>query len=214
MNLEIRREKPTEYKQVEELTREAFWNVYKPGCSEHFILHKLRQCPDFIPELSLVAFSDGRLVGSIVYSRSAVVKGDGESIETVTFGPLSVLPERQGQGIGLALIEHSRRIAADMGFKAILIYGDPEYYQRVAFTGAARYHISTPDGEYLKALLAFELAEGALGGPPGRLGTSSAFIVKEADVERFDQAFSYKKKEVTASQERFLALSGLTDEPG
>lgn len=213
MPISIRWEKHEDYRRVEEITREAFWNVYRPGCYEHLVIHRLRQSPDFIPELDFVALSGDKLVGSIIYSHANIVKDNGRRQEVLTFGPLSVLPEWQGKGVGAALIEHSQKAAAGLGYKACIIYGDPEYYKAFGFAGAAKYYISPPDGKYIKALLVHELQEGVLGGSPGRFFASPSFMVKDEELEEFDKIFPAKKKEITESQKKFLALAAQEDRP-
>lgn len=115
MNIEIRLEEESDHREVEELTREAFWNLYVPGCNEHLILHSIRQSDDFIPELDFVAIHDGRIVGNIVFSRSKIVDPNGVEHPTITFGPVSVLPELQNRGIGTALINHAIKAAVSQG---------------------------------------------------------------------------------------------------
>ena len=122
MNLVIRNEKTKDYRIVEELTREAFWNLYVPGCSEHFILHNLRNNADFIKELDFVAEREGQIVGHIAYSRAKITDKQGMGKEVISFGPVSVLPEYQKQGIGRALISYTIGIAKEKGHQAISIY--------------------------------------------------------------------------------------------
>jgi Predicted acetyltransferase len=117
----IRTETPADYAAVELLTREAFWNVHVPGCDEHYLVRIMRSAPEFLPALALVAERDGQIVGNIMYSKSAVVGDDGRRTETLTFGPLSVLPAYQRQGIGKALMAESFRIAEALGYPAVLI---------------------------------------------------------------------------------------------
>ena len=122
MDLIIRNEKIDEYRTVEELTREAFWNLYVPGCNEHFVLHNLRKSTDFIPELDFVAQRENQIVGHIIYTRGIIKDKQGTENEVISFGPVSVLPVFQKQGVGSALIFHTINIAKNMGYPAIFIY--------------------------------------------------------------------------------------------
>lgn len=208
-NLTIRQEQAKDYRQVEDLVREAFWDVHVPGCSEHFIMHNLRKSDDFIPELDFVAEKEGRIVGQIVYSRGVIRTDGGEYTEVVTFGPVGVLPEFQKQGIGSALIGHTVDLARGMGYRAICIYGDPRYYSRFGFRCAEKYDIRTPDGKFAVALLALELKPGSLRGVAGKFIESSAFEVNEDEVAKFDSQFPTKEKRETESQREFLFMVSL-----
>jgi len=162
VNLTIRNEKQEDCRTVEELVREAFWNLYVPGCNEHYMLHNLRMSDDLIPELGFVAEKEGQIVGQIAYSRG-IVKGKGaDDKEVITFGPVSVLPAFQKRGIGSALIIHTINLARDMGYPAICIYGDPRYYSRFGFRCAEKYDIKTADDKFAVALQALELKQGVL----------------------------------------------------
>lgn len=200
----LRRERLEDYRVVEELTREAFWNHYVPGCSEHYLLHVIRNSDCFIGELDLVAETEGRIVGSIVYTKAAVIGDDGVSREVVTFGPISVLPAYQGKGIGGTLIETTKVMAAELGFQAILIYGDPAYYSRFGFVPAESFGIGTGDDQYAAALQAFELAPGVLSGMPGRFVEDEIFDIDPEAAEKFDKGFPPKEhRDGLPSQVRF-----------
>lgn len=204
--MEIRLETKKDYRGVEEVTREAFWNFYVPGCNEHLILHNMRKSKDFIPELDFVAVKDERIVGNIVYTHSKVVKEDGGEQAVVTFGPLSVLPEFQNQGVGGALIKHSSAKAKKIGFKAILIYGYPDYYKRFGFLGGKKFGISRSDGVFPKALQVLELSEGALRGIQGKFIESAVFETNSDELDEFDKSFPPKEKFETKSQENFANM--------
>jgi putative acetyltransferase len=209
MNLIIRNERKNEYRAIEELTREAFWDVHVPGCNEHFCLHNMRGSADFIPELDFVAELVGRLVGNIVYTRAGVINEARETIQVICFGPVSVLPAFQKQGIGSALINHSINAARDMGYPAIFIYGDPRYYSRFGFRCAEKYDIKTADGKYAIALLALELKQGALNNKPGRFIESASFEVDESKFAEYDATFPHKEKTETESQKEFRVMASL-----
>ena len=208
MNLIIRNEKEKDYRTVEKLTREAFWNLYVPGCSEHFILHNLRNSSDFIPELDFVAEREGQVVGQIVYSRGIVQNQTGEN-EVISFGPLSVLPAFQRQGIGSALITHSIKVARTMGHLAICIYGDPRYYSRFGFRCAEKYEIKTSDDKYAVALQVLELKHTALSGISGKFLESKAFQCDTQKFAEYDATFPYKEKAKKESQREFRLLASL-----
>jgi putative acetyltransferase len=209
MNMIIRNEKEEDYRVVEELTREAFWNLYVPGCNEHYILHNLRNSRDFIPELDFVAEKEGQIVGNIVYSRGMIKDQQGAEKEVICFGPVSVLPRFQKQGIGSALIIHTINTARAMNYPGIFIYGDPRYYSRFGFRCAEKYDIKTADDKFAVALLALELKRGVLSNMPGRFIETPAF---EADANRFaeyEAKFPHKEKTETDSQREFRVLASL-----
>ena len=207
MNIEIRLEQESDYRVVEELTKEAFWNLYQPGGDEHYLLHQLRKSPDFIPELDCVALVDNVIVGHITYSRSYVLNENNNQYEMCTFGPISVLPQWQNQGIGSALIEHTKNIACEKGDRAIIIFGYPDYYKRFGFKTAKEYGISDPDGRFPVAHLVLELYEGALKEISGKFFASEVFNIDPNAAEVFDQSFPQNEKLVLPSQELFIKTS-------
>lgn len=208
MELEYRPERPEDFRAVEEVTREAFWNHYVPGCCEHYLVHILRESEVFIRELDTVAVLDGDIVGNIVYVKAHIQKDDGTAAEVISFGPISVLPEFQGKGIGSGLIRHTKELAAVLGYHGILIYGDPDYYCRVGFVPAETYGIGTADHMYADALLACELVPGALSDSRGCFLEAGVYEVEEQDVLEFDKSFPERKKlKHLPSQERFIQLA-------
>ena len=206
--IHLRYEKPSDYRAVEELTREAFWNRFVPGCTEHYLLHTLRDSDAFIPQLDIVAVIGGTIVGSIVYTKAKILCEDGRQADVLCFGPLSVHPRYQKRGIGSLLVERTKEIAGRMGSKAILIYGDPAYYSRFGFVKAELHGIRTADGMYAAALLANELFPGALYGCKGRFVVDELYSVDEAAAAEFDKDFAPKeKRDDLPSQAQFRALS-------
>ncbi len=205
----MRHEKRSDYRTVEELTREAFWNRYVPGCTEHFVLHNMRGSRDFITELDFVAELDGKVIGNIVYARGKVLDAAGKDHTVIGFGPVSVLPDYQRQGVGSALIRHSLKKAATLGFRAVCIYGNPKYYSRFGFRCAERYDITTSEGKFAFALLALELAPGALRKISGKFVESEIYGVDESDFQKYEDTFPPKIKAVTESQEEFRIIAGL-----
>ena len=200
MNTIIRLESERDYPEVENLTREAFWDLYRPGCVEHLLAHKLRKVPAFVAELDFVSEEDNRIVGNIMYSKANVIDENGNAHVVLTFGPLSVLPSHQNEGIGSALIRHSIKLAETMGYKAILIYGNPAYYHRFGFVNAETFKISTADGIYFDAFMALELHEGALAGITGKFHEDPVFQIDLIELESFEKQFPYKEKHVTETQ--------------
>jgi len=209
MDVVIKNENENDYKTVEGVVREAFWNLYVPGCNEHFILHNLRNNSDFIRELDFIAEKEGQIVGQIAYSRGLITDKIGAEKEVISFGPVSVLPAFQKQGIGSALIIHSVNIARTMGYPAICIYGDPRYYSRFGFRCAEKYEIKTADDKFAVALLALELKQGVLNDMPGRFIESAAFEVNENEFVQYEAVFPFKEKAKTDSQLEFRILASL-----
>ena len=206
MNPEIllRPETTADHGAVETLTREAFWNLHGPGCDEHYLVHILRHSDAFIPALDYVALRQGEIVGTIMYAKSHIALDEGGELPVITFGPVSVLPEVQKQGVGRKLITHTLTLAAQMGYSAVLIYGDPAYYSRVGFRPAENFGIGSENNEYCAALQAAELLPGALQNAAGRFIEGSVYHIDEAAAAAFDQSFPPKAKHSgTPSQLRF-----------
>lgn len=201
MKLTLRNETPNDYRAVEELLRDAFWDVYAPGCTEHFVAHRLRASASFVPQLDFVALQGGRIIGSILYSRAQVTGPQG-SDEILTFGPLGVLPALQGQGVGSALIRHTLPLAAALHYRAVIIYGNPAYYGRFGFRNAAQFGITTADGANFDAFMALELTPGALAGISGHFLEDAAFEPDDAAFLQYDAAFPPREKHVTDTQLR------------
>lgn len=203
----LRNETIDDYQIVEELTREAFWNKYTPGCDEHYLAHIMRNSELFINELDFVAEMNGKIVGNILYMRTSITDGDQKHYPVITFGPVSVLPAYQNQGIGTRLIEHTLDLAREMGYGAVVIYGDPEYYKRFGFVPAEQYSIRNSEGYFAAALLALELRGGALSDKKGNFIEGDIFDIDEKKAEEFDKQFPPKEKGHTPSQDRFEELA-------
>jgi predicted N-acetyltransferase YhbS len=198
MDLEInlRLEKPSDYRVVEELTREAFWGMNHPNCDEHYLVHILRKIPAFVPELDFVAEIGGKIVGNIMYSRAKVVGDAGTEHEVLTFGPISVLPEYQNRGVGKALLKHTIEEAKRLGYRAIVFFGHPDYYPRVGFRRAEEFGITTASGKNIDALMAMPLYDGALDDIKGRFYEDPVFRVDAERAEEFDKSFPHKELKV------------------
>lgn len=193
----IRRETPADYAAVEDLTREAFWNVYRPGCMEHYVVHVLRRDPDFVPELDLVMERGGQLIGHILYMRAKITADDGREIPMMTFGPISIRPDLQRQGLGKRLLDYSMERAGQMGAGALCIEGNIEFYGKSGFVVAGTRGIrcpGEPEQEIVPYVLLKELCPGFLNGVTGVYHTPQGYCVDEAAVEEFDQNFPPKEK--------------------
>ncbi|HBF38417.1 MAG TPA: GNAT family N-acetyltransferase [Firmicutes bacterium] len=200
MNLTIRLEEEKDYQQVEYETREAFWDVYRPGCVEHWIVHQIRKAPAFVKGLNYVACVDGSIVGNIMYSKAKVVDDKKQESEVLCMGPLSVLPAFQRKGIGSLLMNHSMQKARELGFKAIVIFGNPHYYGRFGFINAEEYGIQTSSGENFEVFMVLELFAGALKGITGKFYEDKVFEVQDEELEAFEKEFPYKEKHSTDTQ--------------
>jgi predicted N-acetyltransferase YhbS len=196
----IRLEEENDYDAVEILTREAFWNIYKPGCDEHLLIHNMRKSDQFIKELDYVAIYDEiKIVGNIVYAKAKILNMTEEH-DVITFGPVSVLPEYQRNGIGKKLIEHTIQKSREMGFNAIIIYGNPKYYERFGFTNCQKYKITDMEGNYNDALLVLELYPDSLENITGKFYEGDIYKIDKNELEIFDKKFSLKEKLVLDTQ--------------
>ena len=195
--MNIRLETKDDYIQVEELTREAFWNLYFPGCNEHYLCHTLREHKDFISELDYVVELDGKIVASIMYTHSYLIDNEEEKIHTVSFGPLCVHPNYQRKGIGTALIEKTKSLVVNMGVPAIIIYGDPHNYCKHGFKNGIDYQVSNMDGEYPLGLLVLELQPGFFGNKKWKIKQSDVFCFDHEKVLEFDKRFDVAPKKWT-----------------
>ena len=196
-NIIIRRETPADYAAVENLTREAFWNVYRPGCLEHYVVHLLRSDPAFVSELDFVMEQEGRLLGHIMYMRSSITANDGREIPIMTFGPISIHPDFQRQGLGKRLLDFSMEKSRELGTGALCIEGNLDFYGKsgfvVAGTHGIRYH-GEPEKEIVPYFLLKELLPGFLDGITGIYHTPKGYYVDEDAAETFDQHFPFKEK--------------------
>lgn len=200
MHISIRQEVEKDFKDVEYLTREAFWDLYKPGCDEHLVLHKIRKVSVFVKELDLIACDNDAIVGNIIYSRAKVVNDENKEFEVLCMGPIAVLPSYQNQGIGSLLMEHSIEKARQLGYKGIVIFGNPDYYHRFGFVDAKEYNIQTSWGDNLDAFMVLELYEDSLQGISGKFFEDEVFKIDNDELEYFEKQFPYKEKHVTDTQ--------------
>lgn len=193
----IRNERPDERREVESLVREAFWNVYRPGCLEHYVLHCLRDDPAFIPELNFVMEKDGRLIGQNVFMHAEIRADDGRSIPIFTMGPIGILPELKRKGYGKRLLDYSLERAARLGAGAVCFEGNIDFYGKSGFDYASRFGIryhGLPEGADSSFFLCRELRPGYLDGVTGEYATPRGYFVDEDEAERFDALFPPKEK--------------------
>lgn len=199
----IRLEKREEHRAVENLVRESFWNVYRPGCLEHYVLHCLRNDPDFVSELDWVMEKDGCLIGQNIFMRAKILADDGREIPIMTMGPICICPEFKGQGYGKKLLDFSIQKAAEIGCGALCFEGNIGFYGKSGFDYASkfgiRYH-GLPAGEDASFFLCRELIPGFLDGITGEYATPQGYFVDEGEAEAFDRAFPHKEKLVLPGQ--------------
>jgi len=200
MKMTIRNTDKKEFCQTENLTRDAFWNVYKPGCDEHLVLNKIRKSESYIEELDLIAVDGEKIIGHMISTRAKVVDPDNNGYEVLCVGPICVLPELQKKGIGSKLIKHSILIAGKLGYKGMILFGNPDYYHRFGFKNAKEFGITTKDGQNFEPFMALELKEGSLKDVKGKFFEDASFMVDKKELEEFEKLFPYKKKEKTATQ--------------
>ena len=213
MEVRLRQEQPEDYQKTEFMTREAFWNQFAPGCCEHYLIHIMREHPAFVRELDIVAESDGKIVGNVAYVKGLIQGDNGKEYEVLSLGPISVSPEFQHRGIGGQLIEYSRELARDMGFRAILLCGDPDYYSRHGFVPAETLGIRTAGNLYAAALQVCELYDQALADAKGRYYEDEIYMLDEDAAAEFDRQFPPKEAvTVTPTQKRFLEICGMIRE--
>ena len=199
----IRLERCEEYREVENLVRESFWNVYRPGCSEHYVIHVLRDNPAFVKELDFVMERDGRLIGQNMFMKTVIEADDGRVIPVLTMGPIGITPELKRKGYGKKLLDYSLEKAAELGFGAVLFEGNIGFYGKSGFDYArkfgVRYH-DLPEGADDSFFLCKELIPGYLRGITGVYQTPQGYYVDDADVEAFDKNFPTKEKQKLPGQ--------------
>ncbi len=204
--MNIRLEQPQDYREVENLTREAFWNVYCPGCREHFVLNQYRNDPNFIPELSFVMEEDGKIIGHVMFSKAVIVREDGTEFPAWTFGPISILPDYKRKGYGLKLLQYSIEKAKALGVGCLCMEGNIEFYKHAGFVLASTLNIhyhGEPKESDVPYFLAQELIPGYLNGIEGTYHTPKGYFVCDEnpeDFEKFEATFPYKEKKVLPGQ--------------
>lgn len=196
-NISIRLEKKEEYREVENLVRESFWNVYRPGCLEHYVLNQLRNNESFVSELDFVMELDGRLIGQNMFMRAEIQADDGRTIPIMTMGPICIAPEFKRQGYGKLLLDYSLRKATEFGCGALCFEGNIDFYGKSGFTYASEYGIryhGLPEDADSSFFLCKELIPGYLDGVTGVYATPQGYMVDEKEAEEFDKGFPKKEK--------------------
>ncbi|MCI7248042.1 MAG: N-acetyltransferase [Clostridiales bacterium] len=202
-NISFRLERKEDYLAVENLVRESFWNVYRPGCLEHYVLKKLRDCPQFVRELDFVMELDGEIIGQNVFVEAVINADDGREIPIMTMGPVCIKPELKRKGYGKMLLDYSLEQAASMGCGALCFEGNIDFYGKSGFREASefgiRYH-GLPEGEDASFFLCRELIPGYLEGVTGEYTTPEVYFVDEKEAEEYDKNFHHKEKLVLPGQ--------------
>lgn len=193
----IRLEKKEDYREVEYLIRESFWNVYRPGCSEHYVMHVLRDSPNLVKELDFVMERGGKIIGQNMFYKTVVYSDDGREIPILTMGPICITPELKRQGYGKKLLDYSIEKATELGCGAVMFEGNIAFYGKSGFDYASNFGIryfGLPDGEDASFFLCKELKKGYLDGITGVYKTPQGYLVDEKEVEEFDKQFPHKEK--------------------
>ena len=199
----IRNENEADYALVEEITRKFFYNLYVPGCIEHYLVHIMRSHEDFIPELDFVIEVDNKVIGNIMYTKAKLVDESGEEKSILTFGPVCIMPEYQRRGYGKMLLEHSFHQGLALGYDVIVIFGNPSNYVARGFKSCKKYNISLENGTYPAAMLVKELKPEALDGRKWIYYDSPVMNIDEQEAECFDESLEKMEKKTQPSQEEF-----------
>lgn len=193
----IRLERKEDHSVVENLIREAFWNVYRPGCTEHYLITQLRNHSDFVKELDFVMEKNGQIIGQNVFVKANIKSDDGKNIPILTMGPICIAPELKSQGFGKILLDYSLKKAAELGFGAICFEGNIDFYGKSGFTFASefglRYH-GLPEGADASFFLCKELIPGYLADVTGEYRTPEVYLISDEKAEEFDKKFPFKEK--------------------
>lgn len=193
----IRLETPADQQEVENLVRESFWNVYRPGALEHYVLHCLRNDKDFVKELDFVMKKDGRIIGQNIFMRAKIQADDGREIPIMTMGPICIANDLKRKGYGKILLDFSMEKAKEIGAGALCFEGNIDFYGKSGFDFASKYGIryhGLPEGEDASFFLCKEMIPGYLDGVTGEYATPKGYFVDEAKAEEFDKQFPYKEK--------------------
>lgn len=210
-SINIRNEVESDYRLVEEIIRKAFWNLYVPGCSEHYLAHTMRSHPDFIKELDFVIEVDGELIGNIMYTKARLVDESGNQKDIVTFGPLCIKCEYQRMGYGKMLIEHSFQKAIQLGYDVVVIFGHPSNYVTSGFESCKRYNICLEGNIYPAAMLVKNLGDAVHDNTKKwYYYDSPAMNIDQKQAEKFDESFEKMEKIFQPSQEEFYIISNST----
>ena len=193
----IRLERKEEYREVENLVRESFWNVYRPGCLEHYVLNQLRDDEAFVPELDFVMEQNGKIIGQNMFMKAVIKADDGREIPIMTMGPICITNELKRKGYGKILLDYSVEKAAELGCGALCFEGNINFYEKSGFTYASEYGIryhDLPEGADASFFLCRELIPGYLNGITGEYTPPRGYFVDEKEAEEFDREFPQKEK--------------------
>lgn len=205
--LNIRNEEPGDYETVENITREAFYNLYIPGCVEHYLVHTMRNHEDFIRELDFVLELDGKVIGYIMYTKATLTDEAGNVKNILTFGPLCIEPEYQRRGYGKLLIRHSVEKAASMGYDIVVIFGMPSNYVSSGFVSCKKHNVCVEGDKFPAAMLIRELKPGVLDGRKWYYKESPVMAVLPEDANAYDDTLIPKERKHTPAQEAFYIMS-------
>lgn len=194
MKILIQRTQPKDFLITENITRETFWNLFKPGCDEHLVLHNLRKSNCYISSLDLVALSENKIIGHIIITKANVVDIHNKEHQVLCVGPISVIPVFQKKGIGTKLLNETIAIAKVSGYSAMILFGHPDYYHRFGFVNAQNYGITTKEGMNFEPFMALELSPNALAAVSGKFYEDKAFETNEEELNEFEKLFPKKEK--------------------
>ncbi len=203
----IRNEEKSDWTTVEYITRQAFYNLYVPGCAEHYLVHIMREHEDFIKELDFVLELNGNVIANIMYTKAKLTDENGTSKNILTFGPVSVLPAYQRTGYGKMLMEHSFQAAMQLGYDAIVIFGSPINYVSRGFKSCKKYNVCLENGKYPAAMMVKELIPHALDGHKWIYHESPVMAISEEEAKSYDATLEPLEKKYLPSQEEFYIMS-------
>lgn len=203
----IRNEEKSDWTTVESITRQAFYNLYVPGCVEHYLVHIMREHEDFIPELDFVLVLNGNVIANIMYTKAKLINENGTLKNILTFGPVSVLPVYQRMGYGKMLMEHSFQAAIQLGYDTIVIFGSPINYVSRGFKSCKKNHVCIENGKYPAAMMVKELIPHVLDGHRWIYRDSPVMAISEEAAERYDTTLEPMKKKYLPSQDEFYIMS-------
>lgn len=206
-NIIIRNEKKEDWKLVERITRQAFYNLYVPGCVEHYLVHIMREHEDFIPELDFVLELDGQVIGNIMYTKAKLTDENGTEKEILTFGPVSIHPAYQRMGYGKMLMEHSFQAAIQLGYDTIVILGSPANYVSRGFKCCKKYNVCIENGKYPAAMMVKELIPHILDDHKWLYQDSPVMAISKEEAERYDDTLEPMEKKYLPSQDEFYIMS-------
>ena len=194
MEIIIRKTDKINYYQTENLTREAFWNLYRSGCDEHLVLHQLRESNSYVEELDLIAIYEGEIIGHVISTKAHVIDTENKEHEVLCVGPIAILPDFQNKGIGTKLLDFSISVAGKLGYKGMILFGNPDYYHRFGFRNAQEFGITTKEGLNFEPFMVLELQENGMEEINGKFYEAKAFTINEKELDKFEKKFPEKIK--------------------